>query len=251
MNYQLYQGDCLELMPKHIENESIDLILADLPYGTTECDWDSIIPLDALWAEYKRIIKPTGAIVLTAMQPFASQLVASNLQMFRYEWIWEKGAATGFFNAEFQPMRAHENILVFYKRKPTFNPQKTTGHKLATSRRRDVNSECYGKAINKTDYSSTERYPRSIQFFSSDKQKGLNFHPTQKPIDLMVYLILTYSNEGDTVLDNCMGSGTTGIAAARTGRKFIGIEQEAKYFDIAQERIAAECDSNLFAEVTV
>ncbi len=236
MKHNLMLGDCLERM-KEIETGTVDMILCDLPYGTTCCSWDAVIPFEPLWEQYKRVIKDNGAIVLFAAQPFTAVLAASNLDMFRYEWIWEKPAATGFFNAHFQPLRAHENILVFYKSKPTFNPIKTFGHERKTAKRKDIGSEHYGKQVNIKAYDSTERYPRSVQLFSSDKQKS-NFHPTQKPIALCEYLIRTYTNEGETVLDSTMGSGTTGVACVNTGRAFIGIEQEQKYFDIAQERIA-------------
>lgn len=236
MKHNLMLGDCLELM-KEIESGTVDMILCDLPYGTTCCSWDSVIPFEPLWAEYERVIKENGAIVLFAAQPFAAVLATSNLKLFRYEWIWEKPAATGFFNAHFQPLRAHENILVFYKAKPTFNPIKTFGHERKTAKRKDIGSEHYGKQVNIKSYDSTERYPRSVQVFSSDKQKQA-LHPTQKPVALCEYLIRTYTNEGETVLDNTMGSGTTGVACVNTGRAFVGIEQEQKYFEIAQERIA-------------
>lgn len=232
----LMQGDCLERI-KDVPDGSVDLILSDLPYGTTMCAWDSIIDLGKLWAEYLRVAKENAAIVLTAAQPFTSQLVMSKPDLFRYDWVWEKGNATGFFNAKLMPLRAHESVLVFYRKLPTYNPQKTTGHPLKTAKKKVVTSECYGKDISLPSYSSAERYPRSVQFFKSDKQKA-NYHPTQKPVDLMRYLINTYSNAGDTVLDNCMGSGTTGFAATSIGRKFIGIELEQKYFDIAKQRIA-------------
>lgn len=236
MKHNLMLGDCLERM-KEIETGTVDMILCDLPYGTTCCSWDAVIPFEPLWEQYERVIKENGAIVLFAAQPFTAVLATSNLKLFRYEWIWEKPASTGFFNAHFQPLRAHENILVFYKAKPTFNPMKTFGHERKTAKRKDIGSEHYGKQVNIKSYDSTERYPRSVQLFSSDKQKA-NFHPTQKPVALCEYLIRTYTNDGETVLDNTMGSGTTGVACVNTGRLFIGIEQEQKYFEIAQERIA-------------
>lgn len=236
---QTYLGDCLEVM-KEIPDGSIDLVLCDLPYGTTQCPWDCVIPFEALWAEYLRLAKPEAAIVLCAAQPFASMLVASNPKHYKYEWIWEKGNATGFLNAKKQPLRAHESAQVFYRRQPVYNPQMSGGHERKTSKRKTVNSECYGKALTLTEYDSTERYPRSVQFFSSDKQTA-SFHPTQKPVALMEYLIRTYTNEGDTVLDNCMGSGTTGVACINTGRGFTGIERDEKYFEIANTRIAEVC----------
>jgi DNA modification methylase len=235
-DFNLMLGDCLERM-KEIESGTVDMILCDLPYGTTCCSWDAVIPFEPLWAEYERVIKPNGAIVLFGAQPFTAVLACSNLKLFKYEWIWEKPAATGFLNAKLQPLRAHENALVFYKSQPTYNAQKTYGHERKTAKRKDIGSEHYGKQLNIKSYDSTERYPRSVQVFSSDKQKS-NFHPTQKPVALCEFLIRTYTNDGETVLDNTMGSGTTGVACVNTGRHFIGIEKEEKYFEIAKERIA-------------
>lgn len=230
----LMHGDCLELM-KEIPDSSIDFILCDLPYGTTRNKWDSVIDLTALWSEYKRVSR--GAIVLTAQTPFDKVLGVSNLEMLRYEWIWEKTAATGHLNAKKMPMKAHENILVFYDKLPTYNPQITHGHKRKTSTKTCDNGTNYGnQKLESISYDSTSRYPRSVIEFSSDKQKS-SLHPTQKPAGLMEYLIKTYTNEGDTVLDNCMGSGTTGVACVNTGRKFIGIEMDESYFNIARERI--------------
>lgn len=236
-NFQLARGDCLELMA-NIPDQSIDMILCDLPYGTTCCSWDTVIPLDPLWQHYERIIKPNGAIVLFAANPFTAVLTCSNLKLFRYEWIWEKTNATNFMNAKKQPLRAHENILVFYKRLPTYNPIKTTGHTRKKAKRKNINSEHYGKQVKVQPYDSTERYPRSVQLFASDKVKS-NLHPTQKPVAICEYLVRTYTNPGDLVLDNCMGSGTTGVACINTGRRFIGIEKEAKYFEIAKARLEA------------
>ena len=240
--YTLFQGDCLEVMDS-IETGSIDMILADLPYGTTQCVWDQVIPFEPLWAQYLRVAKPDAAIVLCAAQPFSSLLVASRLDLYRYEWVWEKGNATGFLNAKKQPMRAHETAQVFYRQQPTFNPQMTGGHARAVASRRAVSSECYGKALSISEYDSTDRYPRSVQYFSSDKQRG-SFHPTQKPVAWMAYLISTYTNRGDLVLDNTMGSGSTGVACALLKRPFIGIERDLDnagrclgYVDIARQRI--------------
>lgn len=234
------EGDCLELM-RGIPDKSIDMILCDLPYGTTRNKWDSIIPLDVLWAQYERLIKDRGAIVLTAQTPFDKVLGASNLQLLRYEWIWEKTQPTGHLNAKKMPMKSHENILVFYKKLPTYNAQKTFGHprkvSLAEHKLNCIKSTNYND-FEATSYDSTERYPRSVLLFASDKQKE-HFHPTQKPVALFEYLIRTYTNEGDVVLDNCIGSGTTGVAALNTGRNFIGIEQDADYVRIANERIAS------------
>ncbi|MBU3121353.1 site-specific DNA-methyltransferase [Acinetobacter soli] len=233
--YEVKQGDCLELM-KSIEDNSINLILADLPYGVTECEWDQVIPFSPLWSQYERIISPNGAIILFSMQPFTAALINSNTKIFRYELIWEKPAATGFLNAKIQPLRAHENILVFYKRTPTYNPIKTTGHKRQRATRRKVGSAVYGKQLTNLDYDSTERYPRSVLCFSNDRQKS-SIHPTQKPVALCEYLIKTYSNKGDTVLDNVMGSASTGVACINTERHFIGFEKNEQYFTDASERL--------------
>lgn len=232
----LVLGDCLEHM-KEIESGTVDMILCDLPYGTTCCSWDAVIPFEPLWAEYERVIKPNGAIALFCAQPFTSVLACSNLKLFRYEWVWEKPNATGFLNAKKQPLRAHESILIFYKSQPTYNPQKTFGHERKTAKKKLIGSEHYGKQLSVKDYDSTERYPRSVQVFSSDKQKQA-LHPTQKPVALCEYLIRTYTNYGETVMDNTMGSGTTGVACVNTGRKFIGIEKEAEYFELAETRLS-------------
>jgi site-specific DNA-methyltransferase (adenine-specific) len=236
-NYQLMFGDCLERM-KEIPSGSVDLILADPPYGTTQCKWDSIINLDEMWIELKRIIKQNGAILLCAQTPFDKVLGVSNLNMLKYEWIWEKTTATGHLNAKKMPMKAHENILVFYDKLPTYNPQKTFGHvrKTSTADRSKLGGECYGDQEGVTVYDSTERYPRSVQLFSTDKQKT-SLHPTQKPVALMEYLVKTYSNEGERVLDFTMGSGSTGVASLNTNRKFIGIEMDEGYFNICVNRI--------------
>ncbi|EKT4469780.1 site-specific DNA-methyltransferase [Pseudomonas putida] len=232
----LSHGECLGVM-KSIPDASVDMVLADLPYGTTQCAWDVVIPFAPLWEQYLRIAKPEAAIVLCAAQPFSSLVVASNPRDYRYEWIWEKGNATGFLNAKKQPLRAHESAQVFYRRQPVYNPQMTSGHERRTAKRKTVNSECYGKALSLTEYDSTDRYPRSVQFFSSDKQTG-SFHPTQKPVSWMRFLIATYTNPGQVVLDNTMGSGTTGVACIQLGRCFIGIEQDEVHFGTAQQRIA-------------
>lgn len=230
----LVLGDCLEHM-KEIESGTVDMILCDLPYGTTCCSWDVVIPFENLWVEYERVIKPNGAIVLFGSHPFSAVLACSNLELFRYEWIWEKPAATGFLNADKQPLRAHENILVFYKCLPTFNPQKTFGHERKKSKRKNIGSAHYGKQLNIKDYDSTERYPRTVQVFSKDYP---SIHDTQKPVALCEYLIRTYTNAGELVLDNTMGSGTTGVACVNTRRRFIGIEKDDYIFNEAKERIA-------------
>ncbi|MCK5126809.1 MAG: site-specific DNA-methyltransferase [candidate division Zixibacteria bacterium] len=239
------KGNCLERM-NEIPDGSVDMILTDPPYGTTACKWDSVIDLELMWKQLKRIIKPNGAIVMTAAQPFTSILTCSNLSMFRYDMVYDKPAGTGFLNAKKMPLRCHENILVFYKALPTYNPQMTHGHARRTSKRKGSNSECYNKSFTKTSYDSTTRYPRSIQRFSSDKQRE-SYHPTQKPVLMMEYYVKTYSNECDLVLDFTMGSGTTGVACINTGRNFIGIERDDKYFDVAENRIMGEMtDEQLF-----
>lgn len=231
---EFFLGDCLQVMPT-LADKSVDLVLADLPYGTTRCAWDSVIPLEPLWAEYRRICR--GAIILFAQTPFDKVLGSSNLPMLRYEWIWEKTHATGHLNAKRAPMKAHENVLVFYERQPTYHPQMTSGHVRKSAVKRGDVTPIYGaQTADSIAYDSTERYPRSVQVFASDKQR-IKLHSTQKPVALCEYLIRTYSNAGDTVLDNCMGSGTTGVACANTGRKFIGIEKDPEIFAVAQARI--------------
>ena len=228
---KLMQGDCLELM-KEIPDQSVDMILCDLPYGTTACKWDTVIPFEPLWAQYRRVAKRNAAIVLTASQPFTTALIASNMQEFRYDLKWCKTQATGFYNANRMPLRAHEDIAVFYRALPTYNPQKSDG-KPYRMKRGSASDVYQGKDLHET-VSDGGRHPLSWQVFQRDAAK---VHPTQKPVALMEYLIRTYTNEGETVMDNCMGSGTTGVACVNTGRKFIGMEQDAKYFEIAQKRI--------------
>lgn len=238
-NNSIINGDCLDVM-KHIADKSVDLILADLPFQTTKCKWDQMIPLDKLWEQYKRIIKDNGAILLFAQTPFDKVLGCSNLEMLRYEWIWEKSSATGHLNAKIAPLKSHENILVYYKKTPTYNPQKTQNHKRKVSKaEHKINcseSEVYNKGQKLTTYDSTERYPRSVQIFASDKQK-LNLHSTQKPIALIEYMIKTYSNEGDLVLDNVCGSGTCGVGCKNLNRNFIMIEKDPNFFEISKNRI--------------
>jgi len=240
--YKLFQGDCLELM-KDIPDGSIDMIFCDLPYGSTQCKWDIIIPFEPLWEQYNRIIKRNGAIILFSNQPFTSLLIMSNIKMFKYEWIWQKTHPKGHLNAKKMPMRAHENICVFYKKPPTYNPQMTHGHKRKVAitnyiKENDGNS-CYGKEVRNTSYDSTDRYPLDVQVFSNGNQSN-KVHPTQKPVALCEYLIKTYTNENEIVLDNCMGSGTTGVATLNINRKFIGMEKDKKYFKIAEKRIKDE-----------
>lgn len=233
----LIKGDCLQVM-EVIPDGSIDLVLADPPYGTTACKWDSVIDLHEMWRQLRRVAKPNAAYILTAQTPFDKILGCSNLKALKYEWIWEKTAATGHLNAKKMPMKAHENVLVFYEKLPTYNPQITEGHKPTNSYTKKENSDgdCYGITKTASGGGKTTRYPRSVQVFPSDKQKS-SLHPTQKPVALMEYLIKTYSNEGDTVLDFCMGSGTTGVAAKNLNRDFIGIESDKDYFNIARGRI--------------
>ena len=224
----LMKGDCLEMM-KLIPDGSIDMVLCDLPYGTTQNKWDAVIPFDSLWVEYRRICK--GAIVLTSSQPFTSIMVASNLADFKYAWVWEKSAATGHLNAKRMPMKLHEDINVFCKGSAPYNPQDLQPFNKTV--RRGSNGSNFGESGNE-NFQEFTNYPRSILRYPTDPKP---VHPTQKPVALMEYLIRTYTNEGDTVLDNTMGSGTTGVACANTGRRFIGIERDDKYFGIAQKRI--------------
>lgn len=236
---RIYQQDCIEGM-RMIPDGSVDMILCDLPYGTTQNKWDSIIALEPLWMQYERIIKDNGAIILTAQTPFDKVLGASKLQLLRYEWIWDKALPTGHLNAKRMPMKLHENILVFYKSLPTYNPQKTTGHKRKVARtvytKTGDGDSCYGREERDTLYDSDERYPTSIQRFSNAHQSG-KLHPTQKPVDLFRYLIRTYTNPGEVVLDNCMGSGTTAVAATLECRNWIGFETEREYVEIANKRL--------------
>ena len=230
----LHLGDCLDILPTLADN-SVDMVLVDLPYGTTACKWDSIIPLDKLWEQYNRICKEDGAMVFTAAQPFTTILATSNLDNFRYEWIWEKPQGTNPMNVKVMPLKSHENILVFYRKKPIYNPQMwhSTPYSGFSSDTSKI-GEVYGSAKSKhRDNPEGSRYPKTVLKFK--QEKGL--HPTQKPVALMEYLIKTYSNEGETVLDNCMGSGTTGVACVNTNRDFIGIEMDETYFNISKNRI--------------
>ena len=231
------QGDCLELM-KEIPDRSIDMILCDLPYGTTACKWDSVIPFEPLWEQYKRIIKDNGAIVLFGSEPFSTELRHSNLKMYKYDWIWDKKIPSGMSYARFQPMRQTENISVFCNGKTVYNPQmvkrdkpiKKGGNKYSPSAPIQACKE--GK-----DFKKTYEYKNPTNLIVFDKIRKGSLHPTQKPIALLEYLIKTYTNEGETVLDNCMGSGSTGVACINTNRNFIGYELDEKYFEIAEKRI--------------
>lgn len=232
---KIYNEECLEGMKK-IKDKSIDMILCDLPYGTTACKWDTIIPFDSLWEQYERVIKDNGAILLTGSQPFTSKLVASNEKLFKYELIWEKTIATNFMLVKKQPAKKHENILVFYKKQPVYNPQMEMGKPYSDkARKRTVGVHGDKETIKKPIENKGTRYPSSVQKFSNGNNK--TFHPTQKPLDLFEYLIKTYTNEGDVVLDNCMGSGTTAVACINTNRNYIGFELEKDYYSLSLERI--------------
>ena len=230
---RLWHGDCLTLM-KDIDTNSVDMLLVDLPYGTTQCKWDSIISLKDLWIEYNRIIKDNGAMLFHCAQPFTSNLIMSNVKNFKYEWVWEKSKASNYLNAKKQPLRAHESIAVFYRKPPTYNPQMTQGeaYNKGTAKRE---TEVYGSQRAVEVKSDGERYPRTVQYFVTAEKEG-KLHPTQKPIALTEYFVKTFSNPGDVILDNTMGSGTTGVACVNLDREFIGIEKDKEYFDIAVER---------------
>jgi site-specific DNA-methyltransferase (adenine-specific) len=238
-SYQLHLGDCLEILPT-LPAASVDAIIADPPYGTTACKWDSVIPLDDMWAELKRVIKPRGAIVLFGSQPFTTELISSNRAWFKYCWVWDKIKPNGMGYAKFQPMRRTEDVIVFCDGVHTYNAQKL-------SRKRPIQYKNYShSAVNNVSLGAMKgnketdfHYPVNLLVFSNANQNN-RLHPTQKPVALLEYLIRTYTNEGDTVLDFCFGSGTTGAACIRTGRNFIGIEKDADYYEIAQRRLASE-----------
>jgi site-specific DNA-methyltransferase (adenine-specific) len=232
-NMCLWQGDCLELM-KNIPDRSIDMILCDLPYGTTACKWDTIIPFEPLWEQYNRIIKDNGAIVLFGSEPFSTLLRYSNLKMFRYDWIWEKEQGANFMLCKYQPYKVHEIVSVFSKQRHNYYPQMTEGKPYVSGK--GTSGDVTGNVVKVQTKNNGTRYPRSVQFFTTDKAKGSK-HPTQKPVALLEYLMKTYTNEGEVVLDNCMGSGSTGVACANTNRRFIGIELDPTYYDIAKKRI--------------
>ncbi|PWL71020.1 MAG: cytosine methyltransferase [Clostridiaceae bacterium] len=249
--YQLYLGDCLEIM-RDIPDGSVDMVLCDPPYGTTHCNFDTVIPFEPMWAEYDRIVKQSGAILLFSAQPFTTDLICSNRKNFRYEIIYEKTVATGFLNAKKAPLRVHENICVFYRSQPTYNPQKMKIDNARCHTRKNNmelarESQQYGE-YRKPDWQYTDdgtRYPRDI--IRASNWNGVAFgkhlrngkHPTKKPVPLLEQLILTYTDPGETVLDNCMGSGTTGVACINTGRRFIGVEKDQEYFELAKESIEA------------
>ncbi len=235
---KIYNMDCLEGM-KDIPDKSIDMILCDLPYGTTRNKWDSIVPLEPLWEQYERIIKDRGMICLTASEPFTSQLISSNYKLFKYDLIWDKKSTTGFLNAKRRPLRRHEQVLCFYKKLPIYNPimeiRGKPRNKGSYNKRKGNGDSCYGKFENIESFNNTY-YPTSILEFSNANQKD-KLHPTQKPVALFEYLIKTYTDEGETVLDNCIGSGTTAIACINTNRNYIGFELDKEYYDIANKRI--------------
>ena len=234
----LMQGDCLERM-KEIPDGSVDMILTDPPYGTTACKWDSIIPLEPMWEQLKRVIKPNGAIVMTASQPFTTTLIASNITGYCYNWTWNKRKAGNIFLAKVQPMKIHEDVVVFSVsgKMPSFHPIMTPRDKVKKSKNYGTGKTMGGSGEREEkEYTYTHKNPVSIIDISNANQRG-KVHPTQKPVALMEYLIKTYTNEGDTVLDFTMGSGTTGVAAVRLQRKFIGCELDANYFEIAKTRI--------------
>lgn len=225
-------------MMEYMPDGCIDMILCDLPYGTTKNEWDTLIPFDGLWKAYSRIIKPTGAIVLFSQMPFTAELVMSNKRMFRYEWIWQKSNGTGFLNAKKMPLKTHENICVFYKKAPAYHPQMRTGFKPYRIRSGKA-SQNYGEQVSVESKSSGERYPVDIIHFNGVNMMSANKkkHPTQKPVDLLQYLIRTYSKKGDVILDNCMGSGSTGVACLPLERNFIGIEKNEGFFQMSSQRI--------------
>jgi len=238
---KIYQGDCLELM-KEIEDKSVDLILCDLPYGVTQNEADEVIDLPKLWEQYKRIIKDDGTIVLTAQQPFTTDLINSNREMFKYELIWNKELPSGFLNANRQPLRVHENILIFYKSLGTYNPQKFKGNKNHSkgSMKTDVNNNygIYGKVDN-TEELGEMKHPQSIISFMKPHPSKAK-HPTEKPVELAEWIIQSYSNEGDLILDNCIGTGWTAIACKKFNRNFIGIDLNKDYILIAEERLTKQ-----------
>ena len=248
-NIELWCGDCLELM-KDIPDKSVDMILCDLPYGTTDCKWDSVIPFEPLWEQYNRVIKDDGGVVLFGSEPFSSALRMSNLTMYKYDWVWDKVQGANFLNVKYQPLKNIENIMVFSKARVTngkrqpikYNPQGAVKNNTIKTNSSEYTGTFGSSSIKKgKQYITTGTgYPKCIIQFTKDKN-GL--HPTQKPVALLEYLIKTYTNEGDVVLDNCMGSGSTGVACVNANRKFIGIELDDTYFEIAKERIEKAVES--------
>jgi len=243
----LRNGNCLEVM-KFIPDKSIDAIITDPPYGTTACKWDNVIDFELMWEQLNRIIKTNGAIVLFGSEPFSSALRMSNIKNYKYDWVWEKSKATNFLNAKKQPLRAKENISVFYKKQPFYNPQMSKGEAYNKGiRKKQSKDDVYGNYNQSEGRSEGARYPRDVMYFKTAESEGKTFHKTQKPVALMEYLIKTYTNENETVLDFTMGSGSTGVAAKNTNRNFIGIEMDDNYFKIATDRInKAEDQTKLF-----
>lgn len=240
MSIELHWADCFDVFSS-IKDQSIDLVLCDPPYGTTACKWDSVLPLDLMWKELKRVIKPNGAIVMTGIQPFTTTLISSNLDWFKYTWVWDKGRGTGFQISKIKPMNQHEDIIVFGKGKVTYIPQMRPRDKPRVSKNKGTTRQML--VSNGNEYQAiealTEKFPVTIIKFPNNNQ-AKKLHPTQKPVELLEYLIKTYSLEGETVLDFTMGSGSTGVACKNTNRSFIGIEKEKEYFDIAKQRILTE-----------
>ena len=238
MQIDLHNGDCLEIM-RDIPDGSVDLVLTDPPYGTTACKWDSVIPFEPMWEQLHRIIKPNGAMVLFGSEPFSSALRMSNIKNYKYDWIWDKKIAVGMSYARFQPMRQTENISVFCKSKTVYNPQMVKRDKPIKKGGNKYSPTSPIQACKKgREFQKTYEYKNPVNLLTFDRIRRGTVHPTQKPVALLEYLICTYTNEGETVLDNCMGSGTTGVACINTNRNFIGIELDEGYFNIAQKRIA-------------
>jgi site-specific DNA-methyltransferase (adenine-specific) len=235
----LIHGEALEEMDKLIEQGvKVDAIICDPPYGTTKCKWDSVIPFEPMWERLNKLIKPNGAIVLFGGEPFSSALRMSNIKNYKYDWVWEKSKATNFLNAKKQPLRAKENILIFYKKQPTYNPQMRKGEAYNKGiRKEQTEGDVYGSFEQTVVKSDGGRFPRDVLYYKTAESEGSTFHKTQKPIALMEYLIKTYTNENEIVLDFTMGSGTTGVACKNLNRNFIGIELDEKYYQITKERI--------------
>lgn len=238
---KIQYGNCMDILPE-LPSKSIDMILCDLPYGTTRNKWDSVIPLEPLWEQYERVIKDNGAIVLTAAQPFTAHLIVSNTKLFKYEWIWSKTIGSGQLNAKKQPLRTHESILVFYKKPPVYNAQMTEGKPYHAKRKATYEGPGYNQQRANETKNEGLRLPKSVLNIPNPRIKG--GHPTQKPVALMEYLVKTYTNPGEIVLDNAMGSGTTAVAALNTGRHFVGMENDPKYYDMATQRINALMDAD-------
>ena len=230
---------------RDIPDKSVDMVLCDLPYGMTQNQWDSVIPFEPMWNQYIRIIKPNGVVALSSQGLFTAKLIMSQPELYKYKWVWEKSKPTNFLNAKKQPLRKHEDICIFYKKQPTYNPQMTKGEPYDKGIRKNQLSGSYGDFSPVHVSSDGERYPTDIIYFKTAENEGDVVHPTQKPVALLEYLIRTYTNEGETVLDNCMGSGSTGVAAMHTHRNFIGIELDDKYFEIAEKRIKEAQDGDI------